>query len=379
MLGIIVGGYHLLNEIGSGGFGTVYRAYDPLNRRAFALKRLNHTSADIERFRREGRVLAKIDHPNVITLLDSGDDWMALELMQFSLREVMASSGRLSISRSIDICRQVALGLQAVHEQKVIHRDINPNNVLFDMIGVVKISDFGLAREDQSTLTSSGVRGMGTRGYRSREQEMGETVDIRTDIYSLGATLYEMLIGWTPTSRAQTEFPINSYSQTLNHFRPDEVPTALRHIVDICLADYPEDRYQSMDDLLQEITDPALINRCALIDFYEATSGPDWKRNDNWLTDAPLSEWYGVATNHDGVVTQIELSGNNLQGAIPSEIAHLTDLEWLVLMDNRLSGSIPPEIGNLTELEELDLSDNLLSGSMPPEMGNLTKLAWLYL
>lgn len=371
MLGIVVGGYHLLNEIGSGGFGTVYRAYHPLNRRAVALKRLNHTSADIERFRREGRVLAQIDHPNVITLLDSGDDWMALELMQFSLREVMASSGRLSISRSVDICRQVALGLRAVHEQNVIHRDIKPANILIDSNGVIKVSDFGIARaEDLTTLTSPGRKPPFTKAYASPEQRRGWHVDIRTDIYSLGATLYEMLLGWTHRSPDQPPF---SYSDTLRVLR-ESVPTALRRIVDTCLADHPEDRYQSMDDLLQEITDPALIDRCALIDFFMAMGGPNWERKDNWLTDAPLSEWYGCDPGSSGV-WGLDLYSNGLEGRIPPEMGYLTGIHSLDLSYNPgIVGPFQTELWYLSKLETLDLSNTRISGTLPlPDPGRIVK------
>ena len=367
-----IGDYAILNEIGDGGFGTVYRAYGLSSGRAIALKTLNPERADsIERFRREALLTAEINHPNVIRILDEGEDggvhFIAMEMMSLSLRDAL-STGSLPMSRAMDICRQAALGLKAAHDRGVIHRDVKPENILIGSNGTVKVSDFGIAHADSlPNLTATGV-GIGTSRYMSPEQiKDSKRVDARADVYSLGVTLYEMLTG-----------KCRDLGEPAKASRP-AIPSELGRIVDKCIEPDRENRYANADDLLQEIANPALINRCALIDLYEAANGDNWNRNDNWLTDAPLGNWEGVTANRDGIVIHLDASSNNLEGKIPSEIAHLTELTSLGLQENRLSGNIPPELGNLTELSGLALYSNRLSGSIPPELGNLTELAYLAL
>ena len=369
-----IGGYAVLNKIGDGGFGTVYRAYGLSSGRAVALKTLNPERADsddIERFRREALLTAEINHPNVIRILDEGEDggvhFIAMEMMALSLSDAL-STGSLPMSRAMDICRQAALGLKAAHDRDVIHRDVKPANILIDSNGTVNVSDFGIAHADSlPNLTATGV-GIGTMRYMSPEQiKDSKRVDARADVYSLGVTLYEMLTGKSCDLGESAKASRRA------------IPSELGRIVDKCIEPDRENRYANVDDLLREIANPALINRCALIDFYEATNGDNWNRNDNWLTDAPLGSWYGVTANHDGVVTHLDASSGNLEGEIPSEIAHLTELTGLGLQENRLSGSIPPELGNLTKLRGLALYENRLSGNIPPELGNLTKLEILLL
>ena len=143
----IIGGYRILGEIGSGGSGAVYRAYSPSTRRAVALKTLE-PNGDVavvtERFRREVLLTSEINHPNVVDILDEGDDddvrFIAMEMMPLSLRDAL-SAGSLPISRAMDVCRQAALGLKAAHERDIIHRDVTPNNILLDSSGAVKVAD----------------------------------------------------------------------------------------------------------------------------------------------------------------------------------------------------------------------------------------------
>ena len=254
-----IGGYAILNEIGSGGFGAVYRARDALNGRDVALKVLPKTASsdDLARFRGETRLAYEISHPNVIRIFDWGEDggacFIAMELMPVSLREILGN-GRLSLSRSVDICRQAALGLRAAHERGVIHRDVKPDNILLDSAGAVKVADFGLARsEDLRTITVAGAI-IGTPLYRSPEQWKGERADVRSDIYSLGVTLHEMLTGEAPF--------VIAGKTPVKEIRPS-VPTGLERIVEKCTELDPRRRYQTMDELIESIS-LDLVNRCAL-------------------------------------------------------------------------------------------------------------------
>ena len=121
----------------------------------------------------------------------------------------------------------------------------------------------------------------------------------------------------------------------------------------------------------------AATDRTALIAFYNATDGPNWADNSNWLSDAPISAWHGVTTNGNGHVIKLDLSGNGLTGVIPPELGSLTNLEELHLYHNQLTGAIPPELGGLANLEELRLWGNRLTGEIPPSLGNLANLEWL--
>ena len=359
-----IGGYSILGEIASGDDGAVYRARDSLNDRDVALKALPHTDVpdDLARFRREARLAREIDHPNVIRTLDYGEDggirFIAMELMATSLREILAK-GRLSLSRSVDIFRQAALGLRAIHERGGVHGDIKPGNILLDSAGEVKVAGFGSARADGLTMTA----------YKPPELWRGERADVRSDVYSLGAILYEALTGEAP-SAADGEAPIKQV-------RPG-VPTGLARIVENCMELDPKRRCQTMDELLDSIS-VELVNRCALIDFYEAAGGDKWRIKDNWLTDAPLGDWHGVTANRDGVVVRLNLNWNSLEGELPPELGGLAKLRELDLNDNRLFGAIPPELGSLTELRGINLRNNGLSGDLPPELGGLTELRYIIL
>ena len=120
-------------------------------------------------------------------------------------------------------------------------------------------------------------------------------------------------------------------------------------------------------------------DREVLVAFYNATGGRNWTRNNNWLSDAPISEWEGVTTDDNGRAIKLDLRGNQLRGEIPPELVNLANLEWLGLSGNQLSGEMPPELGNLANLTLLSLRDNQLSGEIPPELGNLANLRRLYL
>ncbi len=373
-----IGGYRILSEIASGGQGSVYRAWDAATGQVVALKTLNRHDGDgqsLERFRREALLTAAIDHPNVIRILDNGEEddvhFIVMELLPANLRDVIESMGKLPIARAVDICRQAALGLQAANDHGVIHRDIKPGNLLIDSDGTTKVTDFGLARaEDLSTLTRVGVA-MGTRGYMSPEQARGERVDTRSDIYSLGIVLYEMLTG---TRSFDVENP-----KPVNQIRPG-VPVAIAHVIGKCLENMPEARFQTPGDLVDEIGKPALMNRIALIDLYEATDGPNWEDNTNWLTDAPIGNWYGVTSPSNVEVTQLNLSMNGLMGKIPTSIAYLRELTDLILNNNdRLYGNIPASLWNLRNLRDLNLVSTNLTGQIPPDIGSLVNLEELWI
>ena len=363
--------YHILGEIASGAQGKVYRAWDSAIGRMVALKELRPDglfSGDnaVERFRRESLLASRIDHPNVVRVFEvfEHDDrhYLAMELLSTSVGDLIQEAGRLPMARAVDICRQAARGLEAALQQNVIHRDIKPQNLLVAADGAVKVSDFGLARaSDLSTITTAGVA-LGTMYYMSPEEETGKRADTRSDIYSLGVTLYQMLTG---SILIRTVDVIGQ--------RP-EVSRELAAIVERCLEEDPNRRYQTPGELAAALSSPSITDWAALVALYEATNGDNWSKNDNWLTDAPLGDWFGIETDANGRVTKIEFDGNELSGRLPHELGNLTNLQCLWLGNDNLEGRIPRELGNLTNLEGIVFTACNFIGRIPCELGNLTNL-----
>ena len=250
-----IGRYQIVEEIASGGQATVYRARDADLERVVALKVLHpHLSADpqyLERFLREARMAASLNHPNVVIIYEVGRDgqhFIAMELLPQSLHSLIHAEGSLPVDRAMDICRQTALGLQSAHEQGIIHRDIKPQNILLGSDGTAKVTDFGIARAaDLSTMTRTGML-MGTPHYMSPEQAKGGRVDTRTDVYSMGCVLYQMLMGEVPfkadTPLAVIRQHIEERPRPVRSVR-SEVPAAVERVVARCMEKDPGRRYQT--------------------------------------------------------------------------------------------------------------------------------------
>ena len=259
-----IGRYQVLEEIASGGQGTVYRAWDTGSGRVVALKVLHpHLASDLgvlERFRREAQLAAAVVQANITTIYEVGQDgnrhFIAMEYLPDSIHNLIVSTGRLPIDRAVDICRQAAVGLEAASRRGIIHRDIKPQNLLLAPDGTVKVTDFGIARATaMSTMTRTGAL-MGTPHYMSPEQAQGQRVDIRSDIYSLGIVLYQMLTGQLPFE-ANTPYEVirQQVEQRPGPVRRlrSNIPGAVERIVNRCLEKNPERRYQSPGDLARAL------------------------------------------------------------------------------------------------------------------------------
>ena len=201
-----IGRYRVLEHIASGGQAAVYRAWDSETGRVVALKVMHsfmaHDTGFLERFQREARMAASLDHPNVIRVYEVGHDgdthYISMEYLPESLHHIIEAEGHLTPERATHILYQVCAGLQRAHEQGIVHRDIKPQNILLAPDGTMKVTDFGIARAaDLSGMTRTGSI-MGTPHYMSPEQASGEPADIRSDIYALGIMFYQMLSGELP-------------------------------------------------------------------------------------------------------------------------------------------------------------------------------------
>src|SRR2546426_9416119 len=208
VLGTLLGGrYRLDARIGRGGMSTVYKAFDTVLERPVAIKLMHREIAShsdqLERFRREARAVAQLNHPHIVTVIDAGEDesppYSVFEYVEGeTLKERIRRFGRLPIPEAIAYAIEISRALGAAHERGIVHRDIKPQNVLIDAEGSAKVTDFGIARTlDQEGLTADG-RVLGTTDYVSPEQALGHKVTGQSDLYSLGIVLFEMLTGEVP-------------------------------------------------------------------------------------------------------------------------------------------------------------------------------------
>jgi serine/threonine-protein kinase len=208
VIGTLIGGrFRLEEQVGSGGMSSVYRAFDPTLERHVAIKLMHRdisNDADqLERFRREARAVAQLNHPHVVTVIDAGEDdgapFIVFEYVEGeTLKDRIRRLGRLPVAEAVAYAVEIGRALECAHEHMLVHRDVKPQNVLIDPDGRAKVTDFGIARSlEAQGLTATG-RVLGTTDYVSPEQALGHEVTAQSDIYSLGIVLYEMLTGETP-------------------------------------------------------------------------------------------------------------------------------------------------------------------------------------
>jgi eukaryotic-like serine/threonine-protein kinase len=284
-LGTVVGGrYRLEAEIGRGGMSTVYRAFDTVLERPVAIKLMHREiaadSAQLERFRREARSVAQLNHPHVVTVIDAGEEpsqdggqasvhgtvgtpYIVLEYVDGeTLKDIIRRDGPLDIPQAIAYAIEIARALGAAHERQIVHRDVKPHNVLISEEGGAKIADFGIAR----TLTEEGLtqagRVLGTTDYVSPEQALGQPVTGQSDLYSLGVVLFEMLTGDVPFHGSS---PV---AVAMKHVREDvpdvqllrpEISAATAAVVDRMVSKDLARRYTDATSLVADLEDVLAI------------------------------------------------------------------------------------------------------------------------
>jgi eukaryotic-like serine/threonine-protein kinase len=254
------GRYQVVRKLGAGGMANVYLAEDQELGRRVAIKILNDRHANdeqfVERFRREAKNAAALSHPNIVSIYDRGEAegtyYIAMEYLEGrSLKELVISRGPAPVNVAVEYAKQILSALRFAHRHGIVHRDIKPHNVLVDSDGRVKVTDFGIARAGTSQMTEAGSI-VGTAQYLSPEQARGTGVDQRSDLYSLGVVLYELLTGTLPfNGDTPVEIAMKHLSQTPeppSAKRPD-IPRALDLVVMRALAKDPDDRYQSAEEM----------------------------------------------------------------------------------------------------------------------------------
>ena len=269
---VLAGRYELLERIGEGGMSVVYKAKDKLLNRFVAIKILKPEFIGdhkfIDSFRRESQAAASLSHPNIVNIYDVGKEgnihYIVMELIEGrALSDYIKEQGPMPYPKVIAISKQIAAALSFAHKNHIIHRDVKPHNIMMTPNGTAKITDFGIAKAvNAATIVDSTDGIIGSVHYFSPEQARGGYVDEKSDIYSLGIVMYEMLTGNVPFDG---DNPVNIALMHINgEMTPPSdlvsgIPPALEHIVMKCTDKYPVNRYASADELIEALNNLEFI------------------------------------------------------------------------------------------------------------------------
>lgn len=280
---VLAGRYELIEKIGDGGMAIVYKAKDRLLKRFIAVKILKPEFVQdikfVENFRKESHAAASLSHPNIVSIYDVGQEgninYIVMELVSGkTLNELIQAEAPMDYRKAADITKQVASGLSAAHKKGIVHRDVKPHNILMTEDGIAKITDFGIAKAvTNTTIVDSGKDNvMGSVHYFSPEQAKGTNVDEKSDIYSLGIVLYEMLTGKVPfdgdnpvtIALMQINEPVTPPS-VFNH----NVPPGLERIVMKAVEKQPKNRFESADEMIDALDKMEVVNRVVGDSIYD--------------------------------------------------------------------------------------------------------------
>jgi serine/threonine-protein kinase len=353
-----LGEYRILRKLGEGGMGAVYLAFDGKSDRQIALKVLNESMACnqgyIDRFYREAKSGALLNHPNIVRTLNVGQDrgtgkhYLVLEYVDGpSAQFLLQQNGKLGVGDAVHIALDVARGLEHAHSRNIVHRDIKPDNILITRSGVAKLGDLGLAKrtDDPSHLTGA-RQGFGTTAYMPYEQAINaKQADGRSDIYALGATLYHLVTGHVP-------FPGENHLEVMEkkqqgYYRPasaieSAVPHGLDLILGKMLARQPRDRYQTASELIID------LERSRLARPVPSFADPELARRDPWV-----QSW--LSTAEPTRLDPDSPAGRRTPPDGPEA------LEWTVRYRNRAGRSIT------SRLDTDHLIERLEEGTLPAD------------
>ena len=287
---ILSGRYELLEKIGDGGMAVVYKGKDKLLNRYIAVKILRpeftKDATFVENFKRESQAAAGLSHPNIVGVYDVGREgninYIVMELIEGdTLNKIIEREAPMDYRKVIDISKQVASALRVAHKNKIIHRDVKPHNIMVTNDGVAKLADFGIARAVNDATLSTGSKIVGSVHYFSPEQARGNYVDERSDIYSLGIVMYEMLTGKVPFDGD------NPVTVALKHINEEivpprelepSIPPALERIVMKATNKFQTNRYANADELIQDLDNVSFVTSIAPDSIFESITVVE-KRN----------------------------------------------------------------------------------------------------
>lgn len=309
--------YEILERIGTGGMSDVYKAKDHKLNRFVAVKVLKQEFSEnanfVSKFRVEAQAAAGLMHPNIVNVYDVGEEqeiyYIVMELVEgITLKKYIEKKARLSVKEAISIAIQVSMGIEAAHNNHIIHRDIKPQNIIISKEGKVKVTDFGIAKAATSNTITSNV--MGSVHYTSPEQARGGYSDEKSDIYSLGITMFEMLTGRVPFNGETTvAIAIKHIQEELPSPRDyvPEIPISVEHIVCKCCQKSPDRRYQSMAELIVDLKQ-SLINPDE--DFVKVID-PDEEASTRMITDRDMVQIKRQSDSRDSMDEAMRLRRNN--------------------------------------------------------------------
>ena len=325
-IGMMIGDrYEILEKIGTGGMSDVYKAKDHKLNRFVAVKVLKQEFSEnanfVSKFRIEAQAAAGLMHPNIVNVYDVGEEggiyYIVMELVEgITLKKYIEKKARLSVKEAISIAIQVSMGIQAAHNNHIIHRDIKPQNIIISKEGKVKVTDFGIAKAATSNTITSNV--MGSVHYTSPEQARGGFSDEKSDIYSLGVTMFEMLTGRVPFNGETTvAIAIKHIQEELpppREFVP-EIPVSVEQIVCKCCQKSPDRRYQSMEELIADLKQ-SLINPDE--DFVKVID-PDEEASTRMITDKDMAQIKRQSNKRDSMDDAMRLKKDHVRNYVEED------------------------------------------------------------
>lgn len=325
-IGMMIGDrYEILEKIGTGGMSDVYKAKDHKLNRFVAVKVLKQEFSEnanfVSKFRIEAQAAAGLMHPNIVNVYDVGEEggiyYIVMELVEgITLKKYIEKKARLSVKEAISIAIQVSMGIQAAHNNHIIHRDIKPQNIIISKEGKVKVTDFGIAKAATSNTITSNV--MGSVHYTSPEQARGGYSDEKSDIYSLGITMFEMLTGRVPFNGETTvAIAIKHIQEELpppREFVP-EIPVSVEQIVCKCCQKSPDRRYQSMGELIADLKQ-SLINPDE--DFVKVID-PDEEASTRMITDKDMAQIKRQSNKRDSMDDAMRLKKDHVRNYVEED------------------------------------------------------------
>ena len=334
-IGMMIGErYEILEKIGTGGMSDVYKAKDHKLNRFVAVKVLKQEFGEnanfVSKFRIEAQAAAGLMHPNIVNVYDVGEEggihYIVMELVEgITLKKYIEKKARLSVKEAVSIAIQVSMGIEAAHNNHIIHRDIKPQNIIISKEGKVKVTDFGIAKAATSNTITSNV--MGSVHYTSPEQARGGYSDEKSDIYSLGITMFEMLTGRVPFNGETTvAIAIKHIQEEMPSPREyvSEIPISVEQIVCKCCQKSPDRRYQSMAELVTDLKQ-SLINPDE--DFVKVID-PDEEASTRMITDRDMVQIKRQSERRDSMDEAMRLKKDSRRAYEEEDEEDEDDEDW---------------------------------------------------